>query len=73
MNCRSIRLDFPADGLAISDAEVLQLIQDAFIYCATAQISRGKQDAARRLAKATSLTRVERYDDRYGSPVFYVP
>lgn len=73
MNCRSIRLDFPADGLAISDAEVIVLLQDALIQAATSNISQGKRDAAKKLAKAVSAARVERYDDRYGSPVFYIP
>jgi hypothetical protein len=73
MNCRSIRLDFPADGLSISDKEVLILIQDCFIAAATSGTTIGRREAAMKLAKAASEARVERYDNRYGSPVFYVP
>lgn len=45
---KSIRLDFPA-AEAASDKEVLALMQDAFLYCATAKISTSKQQIARAL------------------------
>lgn len=61
---KSIRLDFPAD--AGNDKEVLALMQDAFLYCATAKISTSKQQISRALGRAVSVARVDQYDDRYG-------
>lgn len=73
MNCRSIRLDFLASGINLSDAEILTLMQDCFLAAATSGTTKGRRDAALQLSKATSEATVEHYDDQYGEPVFYIP
>lgn len=72
-NCKSIRLDFPAAGLAISDRELIILLQDCFLAAATSGTTKGRQQAALKLSRAASFAQVNSYDDRYGGPVFYIP
>lgn len=71
--CKSIRLDFPAAGVSLSDHEILVLLQDALIAAATSKTTRGRQIVAAKLASAAARTHVDSYDDRYGGPVFYIP
>lgn len=78
MNCKSIRLDFSVSGLGINDNELLVLLQDALLHVATADASHGnvshqRREAAKVLSQAVSEAHVDSYDDRYGSPVFYIP
>lgn len=72
-NCKSIRLDFPALGLSLSDDELLTLIQDCFIAAATSNTTRARREAAQVLARAVVGAQVNHFDDRLGGPVFYVP
>jgi hypothetical protein len=73
MNYRSIRLDFPTKGLSISDAEILRMIEESFAFAAKSHASAGARLAAARLAMAAGSATVDHYDDRHGSPIFYIP
>jgi hypothetical protein len=73
MDMKSIRLDFPAAGLSISNHEIIVLLQDALIAAATSGASKGRREAARALAAAVAQADINEYDDRYGGPVFYIP
>lgn len=72
-NMKSIRLDFPAAGLSLSNSEILTVMQDAFLHMATHAKSEGRRGAAFALSRATADAEVHEYDDRYGGPVFYIP
>lgn len=72
-NCKSIRLDFPADMINLSDQELLALMQDCFLAGMTSGTTKARQRAALSLSQAVSKACVKDYDDRYGGPVFYIP
>ena len=73
INAKSIRLDFLAAGIPISDKEIVVLLQDALIAAATSGTTEGRRAAARALAKAASETEVNSFDASRGGPVFYIP
>lgn len=73
MKMKSIRLDFPAEGLSLGDREILIAVQDAFLVLATASTTAGRRRVGETLARAVVGARVDAYDDALGSPVFYVP
>jgi len=74
-NCKSIRLDFPAADLSVSDRDLIVVLQDALLLYATNPnaTNQGKLRASIRLNQAVARAQVDNYDDRFGGPVFYIP
>jgi len=69
---KSIRLDFPAEGLSIKNSEIAPLIAAALMAGVDKATKKGKP-VLKAAALAARVATVEEFDDRFGHPVFYVP
>lgn len=79
MKMKSVRIDFPAAGVA--EDTVIAWMQDAFIAGATSKARPKKRELYETLARAVVNSHVNEYDDcrehNFGrptcGPVFYIP
>jgi hypothetical protein len=69
---KSIRLDFPAEGISIKNEEIAHLIAAALMAGTDKATKKGKP-VLKAAAMAARSANVDEYDNRFGSPVFYVP
>lgn len=69
---KSIQLNFPAEGISLKNEEIAHLIAAALMAGAEKATKKGKP-VLKAAAVAARSANVEEYDDRFGSPVFYVP
>lgn len=73
MQMKSIRIDFPAIGISISNADIPALVAAALMNAADMNENKGGAAALETMARAATNSAVYEYDSKYGGPVFYIP
>lgn len=69
---KSIRLDFPAEGISLKNDEIAHLIAAALMAGTDKATKKGKP-VLKAAAVAARSANVEEFDNRFGTPVFYIP
>jgi hypothetical protein len=73
MKMKSIQLDFPAEGISISDESIRDLLTGVLRLASEGPFEKVDLFVLKSLSDAAKESCVYSYDDRYGSPVFYIP
>lgn len=73
MKMKSIRIDFPAEGISINDRDIPALIAAALMAGKDKASTAGGQVLHAAAVACSKASYVEEYDDRFGGPVFYIP
>jgi hypothetical protein len=69
---KSVRLDFPAEGISLSNEQITHVIAAGLASAASKSNKAGKS-VLKAAAVAARSASVDEFDNRFGHPIFYVP